>query len=162
MTTTALGVSGHWLSVRDGDDRARALQRRHYSHLKYVARHHPNGRAIAHPNQRRFVGSGEHVVLLTLTCDAVFSWRLQRFRHDQETGIECTLFRNEGPVLSSDLIREADAIAWQRWPGERLFTFVDPAEIRSSNPGFCFLMAGWTRLKRRTQGGLVILERTPA
>jgi hypothetical protein len=24
-----------------------------------------------------------------------------------------------------------------------MFTYVDPGKIRSSNPGYCYLMAGW-------------------
>jgi hypothetical protein len=30
--------------------------------------------------------------------------------------------------------------------------------VRSTNPGFCFLVAGWRRCGR-TKGGLLILER---
>ena len=68
-----------------------------------------------------------------------------------------TVFRNEGPLLSSDLIREACGIAWERWPGERLFTHVNPSKVQSTNPGYCFLRAGWRRCGK-TKGGLVILE----
>ena len=42
-----------------------------------------------------------------------------------ETGVNCAVFRNEGPVRSSELIMAADAVAWLRWPGERLYTYVD-------------------------------------
>jgi hypothetical protein len=31
--------------------------------------------------------------------------------------VNCAVFRNEGPVLSSDLILEAEELAWGRWPG---------------------------------------------
>lgn len=70
-------------------------------------------------------------------------------------------FRNEGAVRSSTLIREAMALAWSRWPGMRLFTFVDPREVASTNPGYCFLQAGWKRLAGATRRGLRVLEALP-
>lgn len=38
------------------------------------------------------------------------------------------------------------------------YTYVNPEKVRSSNPGFCFLVAGWQRCGR-TRSGLLILER---
>ncbi len=120
-------IDGSWLSVRDGDLRALGLYSRHYSAMKVRARFTitPIG------NRARFVGSGEHVVLLTERSDALFAWRLQRFRKDAQTGIECAVFRNEGGQRSSALVQEAVVLAWKRWPGQRLFTFVDPSKVRS-------------------------------
>jgi len=142
-------VSG-WIAVPDGDARARAIYLRHYS-----ARHYADGRQRA-----LFVGPGEKMVLLTPECDALFIWR--KFISDAgQQGVNCAVFHNEGPRLSSELIREAEAMAWQRWPGERLYTYVAPRKIRSTNPGYCFLMAGWTRCGT-SKGGLAILEQLPA
>ena len=76
---------------------------------------------------------------------------------DGQPGVYCPVFRNEGPVRSSDLIRAAMELAWFRWPGERLFTYVDPGLVRSTNPGYCFLMAGWRKCGRSGRG-LVLLE----
>ncbi len=76
-------------------------------------------------------------------------------------GIECLIFRNEGPILSSTLIREADELAWARWPGERHFTYVWDAKVRSTNPGFCFKRAGWHPCGRNADGRLTILEILP-
>ena len=59
---------------------------------------------------------------------------------------------------SSDLIREAVMWARKRWPAERLFTFVDPAAIRSPRPGACFRIAGWQRVDGVTARGLIELE----
>ena len=68
------------------------------------------------------------------------------------------MFRNEnGRLLSSAVLLDAMARAWRRWPEAPLFTFVDPARVRSSNPGYCFLWAGWRRLPGRTSRGLVTL-----
>ena len=44
-----------------------------------------------------------------------------------------------------------DSLAWERWPGERLFTYVDPNKVRSFNPGYCFLRAGWDRCPERAR-----------
>jgi hypothetical protein len=41
-----------------------------------------------------------------------------------QRGVNCAVFRNESSVLSSELIREACGLAWTRWPGERLYTYV--------------------------------------
>lgn len=136
-----------WVPVRDGDDRARALYRRHYS-----CRHYLDGR-----NPAKIVGPGEYLMLLrSPRCDALFAWR--RFIDSSgQRGVNCAIFRNEGPELSSTLIREAVALAWQRWPGERLYTYVNPKAIRSTNPGACFRKANWKRCGV-SKGGLVILE----
>ena len=154
MTTAALAyqtalVEGYWLPVSDGDPRARDLMRRHYS-----AHHYADGR-----NPRLFVGPGEKMVLLTLPCDALFVWR-KFISDDGQTGVNCAVFRNESPILSSTLIREAMELAWARWPGQRLYTYVNPRKIASTNPGYCFKRAGW-RTCGMSKGGLVILERLP-
>lgn len=139
----------HWYLTKDGDRSCLRLYRRHYSCKNKK------------PRQGQFVGPGEHIVLRTDDGDAVFVWRFARYRADGQEGVECSLFRNEGPLRSSILIRQADAIADFCWPDMRHYTFVDPAAVRSTNPGFCFIAAGWKR-NGRTRGGLMILERNAA
>lgn len=151
--TTALLLSaecggGYWWPVRDGDARARSLYSRHYSSAGR------NSRAA------KIIGPGEYMLLLTLQADAVFAWRVERFRLDNQTGVNCAIFRNESRIRSSDLIREACALAWSRWPGSRLFTFVNAAQVASRNPGYCFLMAGWHKCGV-SKGGLLIFEVQP-
>jgi hypothetical protein len=67
------------------------------------------------------------------------------------------LFRNLGPTLSSDLIRDALCVTYVAWvsrygslPQERLRTEIDVRRVRSTNHGFCYLKAGWVKgeLKR--------------
>jgi len=102
------------------------------------------------------------MVLLTASCDALFVWHHPVMaRLSGQEGVNCTIFRNESPVLSSELIREACKLAWQRWPGARLFTYVADAKIRSTNPGACFKKAGWRRCGRNATGKLTILELLP-
>lgn len=143
-------IDGYWLPVKDGDARARWLFNRHYS--KY---HYADGRKPA-----LFVGPGEKLVLLTVDCLALWVWR--KFISDSgQQGVNCAVFRNEGPIQSSLLVREACAIADARWPGERQYTFVKASAIRSTNPGYCFKVAGWRECGRTKARGLVILERLP-
>jgi hypothetical protein len=81
-------------------------------------------------------------------------------QHEWAGAWMCSCFRNEGSVLSSELITEA--VRCTRWkygdPPEMGFvTFVDRAKTRSKrDPGYCYLMAGWEPLGR-TQGGLYAL-----
>lgn len=97
------------------------------------------------------------MVLMTMDCNALFAWR-KFINDDGNQGVNCAIFRNESPVLSSILILEAEQHAWARWPGERLYTYVHPGKIRSVNPGYCFKVAGW-RQCGVTKGGLIVLEK---
>lgn len=145
-------IASNWFAVKDGDDRARALYLRHYSAEK---------NAKQRTDSPLFVAAGQKFVLLNTEGTATFVWLKNTIeRYDKQVGVCCTLFRNESRVLSSDLIREADELAWARWPGERHFTYVSPSKVRSTNPGACFKMAGWRRCGE-SKGGLVILEILP-
>lgn len=138
----------YWIESRDGCATGYRLARRHYS-----AKKNPR------PKIRQFVGPGEKLVLLGFMCNALFVWR--RFIDDcpGQSGVNCAIFRNESPHLSSAMIEEAVGLAWKRWPGARLYTYIDPTEIKSTNPGCCFLKAGFVRSGQTTTKGLLILER---
>jgi len=139
-----------WVEVKDANDTARDIFQRHYSRYIYADGRRP----------LLFAGPGEKMVLLTPDASALFVWR--KFRSlDHQVGISCTIFRNEGSVRSSDLIREAMEKAWHRWPGERLYTYVNPRKIRSSNPGCCFLKAGWRRCGITKKRKYIIFEVLP-
>jgi hypothetical protein len=137
-----------WYLTKDGDATCLELYERHYSCYKYR-----DGR-----KRRLFAGPGEKIVLRTGDGDAMFVWR--NFIDDSgEVGINCAVFRNESAHLSSELIRQADAIADVAWPGQRHYTYVNPRAVRSRNPGYCFVAAGW-RKSGVTKGGLLVLDRT--
>lgn len=152
-------ADGYWLPSNRADPRAFALYKRHYS-----AERNAPYRRIGNTN---FVGSGEPMVLITEACDAIWVWlRNTVERYDKQDGINCSVFRNESTVRSSDLVREADALAWAKWGEQRLFTYVDPiktARRRSKHhqPGHCFIEAGWRDTGQRSQSGLVLLEHLP-
>lgn len=124
---------GNWVMTRDGDPAALALFRRHYSKYNYKDGRRPT----------LFVGPGEKLVLLTKNKKGLFVWR--KFIDDSgQTGVNCAVFRNEkSGIISSELIREAEEIAARRWPGCRVYTYVNPEAIKSRNPGFCYKVAGW-------------------
>ena len=137
----------HWWLTRDGDQSCLALYERHYSAYQYK-----DGR-----ERKLFVGPGQKIVLRTRAADALFVWR--KFIDDSgQQGVNCAVFRNEGPIRSSDLIRQADAIANHIWPGQRHYTFVNPSKLRPGRPGYCFECAGWTR-SGRTKSSLLVFEK---
>lgn len=145
-----------WWLTKDGDAACLALYERHYSAYRYA-----DGR-----KRVLFIGPGEKWPFRTWAGDAVFVWRvflddcIDERTGQRQDGINCAAFRNESTARSSDLIVQADAIADCLWPHRRHYTYVDPEELRSTNPGYCFLCAGWERCGR-TKGGLLILERRP-
>lgn len=151
-------LTGSWIEIKDGDDRARALYLKHYS-----ARHYRDGR-----RRSLFIGPGEKFAFMTLSCQSLWVWR--KFKDDAiplQTGVNNADFIHHGPEQASELIKEACELAWQRWPNERLYTYVDSRKIKSSHPGYCYLQAGWDYQRDErgkpvlTKGGLHILEIMP-
>lgn len=139
-----------WWLTKDGDLDCLELYERHYSCYQYA-----DGRV-----RKQFVGPGEKLVLRTKAADAMFVWR--KFIDDSgQHGVNCAVFRNESGHRSSDLIRQADQIADVLWPDCRHYTYVRAEAIKSKNPGFCFIAAGWNRCGM-TKGGLHVLERVAA
>jgi hypothetical protein len=140
-----------WWITKDGDRSCLALYQRHYS----AAKAYKDGRP-----RYQFIGPGTSIVLRTADASALFVWR--QYIDDtipKQEGIECAVFRNEGPYLSSELCRQADAIADFCWPDQRKYTKIRAEAVRSRNAGYCFLMAGWKRCNYTTQNGLIVLER---
>jgi len=138
-----------WWITKDADATCREMYERHYSGGKSL-------KCRLRRNTKKFIGPGEYICLRTWEGNAFFVWR--RFIDGSgQQGVNCAIFRNESRHRSSDLIRQADAVADFCWPGLRHYTYVNARRIRSSNPGFCFKAAGW-RDCGRTKGGLVILE----
>lgn len=137
-----------WIPILDGDDEARRFFDRHYSRKRYADGREP----------KLFVGPGQKLVLTTPCRRALFVWR-KFISGDDQQGVNCAIFRNEGAGLSSELIREADDVADARWPGERHYTYVNPRRVASSNPGFCFIQAGWRKCGVTKWNKLLIFER---
>lgn len=119
------------------------------------------------PGSKTFTGVGQEIVLITANEDAVWAVVRQRTPSARGTGgsrgrsgspdpaprfiWRNMLFRNLGSALSSDLIRTALERTYEEWiarygalPPERLRTEIDTRAVRSSNPGYCYKVAGWT------------------
>lgn len=130
---------GVWQVRNRFDQAAAALADRHYSREKKS-------------NQ---VGGPGYVLILVTPCERA-AWVSKR--HDPATtspraladgfihSYRCGLFRNEGAGLASELITAAVALTEDLWgpPAEGWVTYVEPGQIASANPGYCFKQAGWT------------------
>ena len=137
-----------WAIAKDGDKSCLALYEAHYSCYKYK-----DGR-----KRKKFVGPGEHLILVTPETDALFVWRKFKDSSGQK-GINCSVFRNESDYLSSDMIKEAVSIALKKWPhAKRFYTYVNPQKIKSRNPGCCFSKAGWKKCGITKVRKLLIFE----
>jgi len=147
------GAGRFWTVTKDGDSAGLLLFKKHYSHKPYRDGRQP----------KLFAGPGSKLVLVTPQLDALFVWR--KFRDDSgQQGINCAVFRNEGPHLSSLLILEAEDFAWGKWPREtRLYTYVNAKKVRRKrDPGRCFRKAGWKPCGITKWNRLLILEKERA
>lgn len=142
-----------WKLSHRADPSALPLADRHYNRQK--------------PGTPQFVPPGRCLVLLTTDESALWvtSWPFAEYtKHAWAGAWVCSCFRNEGSHLSSELIREAVAVT--RWhygepPALGMVTFVDAGKVRSTNPGYCYKMAGfhftgWTKINK-----LVALQLLP-
>lgn len=141
-----------WTVSTKGDRAACALADRHYSRRKVGA--------------PQFMPPGQTLVLLA--DGAVFGW----WRPHPGSGIKsmngldgwtCTIFRNESPALSSELILDAErALRDERGEcgPDGMLTYVFDRKIRSSNPGYCFKRAGWTVLGRSADNRKTLLQKS--
>ena len=145
-----------WVQRKDGDAKCREIFDRHYSRYFYKDGRKP----------KLFVGPGEKMVLLHAKENALCVWR-KFISADNQQGINCSIFRNESEERASELLRSAMALAWERWPGQRFFTYVNPRAVRPTfernRPvwGWCFYKAGWSFCGVTKTRGYHILECFP-
>lgn len=135
------------------DVRALPLADRHYSRRK--------------PGSPQFVPPGRCLVLLTEDADALWvtSWPFAEYvKHAWGGAWVCSLFRNEGPILSSQLVTEAVAATrwfWPNIPDLGMVTVIDDKKTRHKrDPGRCYRKAGF-RPVGKTKGGLFALQLRP-
>jgi hypothetical protein len=141
---------GRWILTHAGDKRVRALADRHY----------PTRAPKASSTRARTVGPpGERLVFVTE--DGKAGWITLRQKpeatdHEYPGAWVCSMFRNEGSALSSELVREAVELTVERWgplTREGFISFVDAKKTagrrsRSALPGHCFRCAGWREIGR--------------
>lgn len=143
-----------WFRSHRMDPAVRGLADRHY-----------NRQSEGHPN---IAPPGRLLVLKTLAADALWvtCWQKPEYvKHAWPNAWTCSTFRNEGPHLSSLLIRQAVARTVHKYgppPAGGMITFVDPSKVRHKrDPGRCFLHAGF-RVVGKTPKGLICLHLAPA
>lgn len=132
----------NWKLSNRADKRALPLANRHYTRQK--------------PESDQFLPPGRCLVLLTEDEKALWvtSWPLAEWTKHMWAGAwMCSMFRNEGKVLSSELIIEA--VAATRWyfghaPALGMVTFVDGEKTKKGRgkkeqPGNTFRAAGFER-----------------
>ena len=131
------------------DQECRMLADRHYSRRT--------------PGAKQFAYAGRKLVLRDALGDVLFVWLwpYPEMRMDHQEGYNCTIFRNESSRRSSEIILEAEKMAFAKWGPGRMFTYVDPRKIRSVNPGYCFKCAGWKQIGT-SKGGKILLAKEPS
>ena len=144
--------STFWKLSHRADPEARKIADRHYNRQK--------------PGTPQFVPPGRCLVLKNKDSFWVTSWPFAEYvKHAWPGAFICSAFRNEGPSLSSLLIREAVACTIWKYPEipkEGMITFINAGKVRKKrDPGRCFLRAGFTNAGR-TKGGLIALQLLPA
>ena len=130
------------MEVSKCNPQARRMADRHYSYRPLKGRQ--RGPEVGPPGQK--------IVLLTEDGKALWG----SHRPAPWTGLKradgidawcCFIFRNEGypGAKSSVLIQEAVARTVQKWgiAPQGFITYVAQAHIQSTNPGWCYLQAGW-------------------
>lgn len=136
-----------WQVTKKTDDSCRQLADRHYSRQTVGA--------------VNFCRPGRNYVLRTLEANSVWVSYYSKYRDDKFDAIECTLFRNESSYLSSELILLASLMSFQHF-GESapktIITYVKADSVKSSNAGYCYLKAGYRKLKHTSSRGLLTYE----
>ncbi len=132
------------------------VQTTHFdSDMARLADRHYSRRTVG---ARQFCYAGRKLVLRNTEGSVLFVWMwpYDELRMDGQTGYNCVIFRNESQRRSSEIILEAEQLARDKWGPNRFYTYVAPDKIQSSNPGYCFQMAGW-RKRGYSKSGLVLL-----
>lgn len=139
-----------WRLSHRFDPNAVAIADRHYNRQK--------------PGTPQCMPPGRALVLLTDTGCALWGTSWPVFAQHAWAGAWVNnLFRNEGRYLSSHLIERAVAITRQYYgkpPELGIITFVDASKVRSTNPGYCYLMAGWKHVGW-TKSGKKVFQQLP-
>ena len=133
------------IQTKDNDLDMAVLADRHYSRR--------------HRGRERYMLPGRKMVLRNTAGTILFGWLWQQERMDNQIGFNCAIFRNESARRSSDIILEAESLAFAKWGANRVFTYVNPRRIRSTNPGYCFQCAGWHK-EGISKNGLILLAKS--
>ena len=139
-------INDELIVTNQWDQEMRLLADRHYSRRTVGA--------------TQFLYSGRKLVIRNWEGTMLFGWMFPDpdKRDDSQVGYNCAIFRNETNRCSSTIIRDCVQLAFEKWGPNRCYTYVDPKEILSGNPGYCFKCAGW-RTVRRADGSIWMSSR---
>lgn len=129
-------LDGLWEVVKRTDVIVNALADQHYN------------RRASSIGCGKVCGPGESIVLRAVDHQAAWITYYTEKPDDGLDAWRCTLFRNEGQMLSSSLIKAAVALTAELWGTPRpdgWLTYVDAAKVETEVPGWCFRRAGWKR-----------------
>jgi hypothetical protein len=124
-----------WRQVKASHVLARRMRDRHYS-TKY-----PGGRTVGPPGRRLVLVSHDGRALW------VTHWPEPHLALDGFDALRCTVFRREGrrreraSVLITAAMQLSEDVLGRAPDG--WLTYVEPAKVRSQEPGYCFKMAGF-------------------
>lgn len=144
-----------WVRTNKFDQRARLVADRHYNRQKV--------------GSSQFAPPGKTVILYAEKSDNqalwVSSWQ-KYIMHDWKNSWNCSLFRNEGAGLSSELIRQAVAATIFEWgspPSGGMITFVDPKKVKPKRtPGYCYVRAGFRLSGETKKRKLLVFQLLPS
>lgn len=128
----------NWVKIKKSHPVAVALANRHYSRIAFGKQGvslGPPGRLVCYLAQDQ-------------TAVWVSHWPYAHLALDHLDAYRCTMFRNEGPTLSSIMIKEAMRLTQDHWgaqPADEWITWVAPDLTASNVSGWCFRRAGWYR-----------------
>ena len=144
-----------WVRTTKFDKRGASLADRHYSRRK-----------VGSP---QFMPPGQTIVLVPEDegYPAVWGWwrphpSFSKTAMNGLNGWTCTIFRNEGDVLSSELILGAEEALMEYADDcgpDGMLTYVFDKKVASANPGYCFKKAGWRKIGRSADNRKTLLQK---
>lgn len=129
--------------------------------MSMIADRHYSRRTVG---TRQFLYSGRKLVLRNAEGTILFGWLYPdpAMRMDGQKGYNCAIFRNESGRKASDILLEAERMAFEKWGPGRLYTYIDPAKTNTITAlrdypklrihqgeriiGFSYRKAGWKPL----------------
>jgi hypothetical protein len=116
--------------------------------MSMLADRHYSRRTIG---ARQFLYSGRKLVLRNTEGTVLVGWVYPdpKMRMDGQTGINCAIFRNESHRKASEILLEAEMLAFEKWGCQRLYTYIDPDKTKAIYRhgqrvvGWSFRKAGW-------------------